>query len=159
MNLLTDIDAVDLFTVVLSLFGGTLAAYVVSWRESKARRDEENKRLDEERKGLLRLINVEIEHNKYILGRFTWERDDILHREEVSSLSLDAWRDARVRLAQLVSEARFTLMADYYLDLQLITTIALNADRRADPAQDALRLVRWALEKGDKAQTYEEEVD
>lgn len=70
VSTLAGIDAVDLLTVALSLIGGAIAAYVVSWREARIRREEEERRreeeerrLDEERKGLLLLITYEIRQN------------------------------------------------------------------------------------------------
>lgn len=63
VSTLAGIDAVDLLTVALSLIGGTVAAYFVSRRETRIRREEEERHLDEERKGLLLLVTYEIRQN------------------------------------------------------------------------------------------------
>lgn len=57
------LDAVDLLTVVLSLIGGAIAGLLISAYQGRVRRIEEEKRLDEERKGLLLLITYEIRQN------------------------------------------------------------------------------------------------
>lgn len=58
------LDATDLLTVVLSLFGAALAGWVVSYRETRIRRGEDERRRKEEIKGLLILLRQEIELNQ-----------------------------------------------------------------------------------------------
>ncbi len=62
-NALAGLDGTDLITVIISLIGASAAGYAVSWRETRIRREEETRRLDEERNGLLLLIDYEIKHN------------------------------------------------------------------------------------------------
>ena len=63
-GLIGGLDAVDLLTVCLSLFGGALAAWAVSWRETRIRRTESKEKENEERRGLLLLVRHEIESNQ-----------------------------------------------------------------------------------------------
>lgn len=90
----------------------------------------DQKREDRERDGLLRLISIEMQHNKGFLWSMRIDLSKIepgLEDEAlvgIGLLKMDAWESARVRLAQLLPSKIFNSLAEYYSGLQ--STIAVR---------------------------------
>ena len=151
---MTGTDLIVFLPLIAAIGGAIVGGFVGAWANNLYRDREAKKAWDRERDGLRLLVDDEISHNRGILARFTWEPADLLNAEEVYGLSMDAWQDARVRLAQLADEEHFALFADYYRGLQDLSNLVLNRERRHNPKTDAQQIVQWALEAGEKAQAY-----
>src|SRR5215212_8025817 len=92
-----------------SLGLGALVGAVVAYR---LRERADKKREDSELRGLLRLIAFEVSHNEQVMSDLdklpkTASVEISLVRELIDSLRTDAWEDARVRIAQLLSAVEF----------------------------------------------------
>lgn len=99
-------------------------------------------RARQERVGLLHLLLTEMRHNQAVLYsarhdvRFVEE--GALHKAmaQTDLLQDSAWKDARVRLAQLLPSADFTPFASYYKDLQHIADNVRSTDRMLGPPRE-----------------------
>lgn len=88
-----------------------------------------------ELKGLLQLIQVEIVHNHFMLKHFWkgWGFHFLLN-PAITPMSMEAWKDSRVRLAQMLSLQQFSEIANYYQNVQWLLDIAYaeNSDEYSD---------------------------
>ena len=102
--------------VLLAGSVGALAVFVLGvvrewWRNER------------ERRGILRLLLVEIGHNAEVcrtIGETTW---DLLSAPELTSMRVGTWSDCRVRAAQLLPEYLTQGLNDYYDSLQNLLTL------------------------------------
>lgn len=106
---------------------GILGALVAYYLRARSDRIQHKKEL----KGLLRLLDVELEGNDDELKRLEDQPDWITWASTFSALSTKAWEDVRVRLSQLLEdEKQFVDIARYY------DTVHLVSETRSDTTQD-----------------------
>ncbi len=77
---------------------------------------------------MLTLIQIEIRYNELAL-QVSDEADPNLHfllNPVVTPMSLNAWKDGRVRLAQLLSLEHFIAIANYYNEVRILLDIAYS---------------------------------
>jgi len=157
---------------VLSLIGGAIAAWVVSYRETKVRRSEMEQREKEERTGLLILVRQEIASNQWETGILKDEKFHALKKMSagVYSVYTDAvpaaalktatWESTKVRLAQLIPANKLDTLLSYYstvqtirLLLQIYTDDKVVEATGGDVGDELSKLASVVLDKGEQAQT------
>jgi hypothetical protein len=77
-----------------------------AWRRRKA-----------ERRGLLRLIDIEIERNEGVMSEWGTSITD-LQTVIPDPLDTDTWEQTRVALTQVLDEGEFKMMVGYYEDVR-----------------------------------------
>jgi hypothetical protein len=107
---------------------GAAIAYI--FREIEAARSRKR-----ERKGLLRLLAVEIEFNETVLEEIT-ETPIVLSELPGASLHTQAWEENRGRIAQLLKRGEdFQDLADYFMNVAAFEKYRLEGLREEDVKQ------------------------
>jgi hypothetical protein len=148
--------------VFLPLVGATLGAvvggFVGAWANSWYRNREAKKAEDEERIGLLRLIDAEIFLNEIILTDFHANPDDD-SLTGMNALRTNYWDSANIRLAQLMP-ADFTKGLVHYYDYILLAKVGTKylegrSERSSDDyselaegAVGAINAGQWVRRRG-----------
>jgi hypothetical protein len=93
-----------------------------------------------ERRGLSRLVRIEIVLNEPILARF-YENPKLSLTDAVNGLSVDTWESARVRLADMIPDLEFVAMAHYYMYLQKLRDLSTAYHQYHSPEGEAVELL------------------
>jgi hypothetical protein len=78
---------------------------------------------ERERRGILRLLLAEIEHNIEVVRTVRESRPALLGSPDLPSLRTDTWRDTRARAAQLLPENLLSGVEGYYSLLETLLTL------------------------------------
>lgn len=97
------------FVPYLPLVGAILGGFVGAWANGWYRDRQEKKAQDQERGGLLRLLDTEVYWNNMFL-----ERDDTTYDEIIRRFRKDVWEETRVELAKLLPPMFFSDIVVYY---------------------------------------------
>jgi hypothetical protein len=98
------------------------------------------RRNERERRGLLRLLLAEVEHNAEVtrtVGERTW--DLFSSPDFLRSMKMDTWRAARVRGAGLLPMELVAVLNEYYLPLQTLQTLKRFKKQASDRTDRGLR--------------------
>jgi hypothetical protein len=142
--------------LLISLFGGGGVAIVLFWLTNRRDRRKAEERENDERKGLWRLVDMEIYQNRSSLLMIRDSPDVGQLYESYSRLHTQVWDERKVRLAQLLSPEHTDVLGRYYMLLQ-----RLGVTLQDDPFKPSTRLtrkdrrsskVKQAVEKVEKAQ-------
>jgi hypothetical protein len=124
-----------LITTLLAIAGALgslgLGAFVGALVAHTLRERAENKREESELRGLLRLIAFEVTHNDQVMMdlRKVDQKETALVKEAIDNLRTDAWKDTRVRLAQLLPAGEFNHLCGYYIRVsRLIYAVRTHRD-------------------------------
>lgn len=119
---------------------GALVAYALRANADRIQRKRE-------RKGLLRLLAVEVYHNDMALSGF--EKDlQLITIQSVPGTSTKVWEDIRVRLSQLLKEEnQFADIATYYDTLQAVDASRLDITTPEKARRDMVRPMLPILRK------------
>jgi hypothetical protein len=100
--------------LLLSLVGGGGIAMLLFWLTN--RRDKQNAReqREEERKGLWRLIDMEIYQNRFKLSMIRDSPDVGLLYDSYAELHIESWYESKSRLAQLLPPEHIEVLVKYY---------------------------------------------
>lgn len=96
-------------------------------------------RNEQERRGLLRLLLAEIDHNAEVvttIGEGTW---DLLSSSDFPSIQTATWHDTRVRAAHLLPEDLSKALNGYYSPLQNLLTLLTFRNRTNERTNREIR--------------------
>ena len=105
--------------------GAAIGAYVGAVVAHRLREKAEQERAERERNGLLRLVSVEImlqnaiglrDHVSRPSNQYT--TDNALVNNPGRPLQTDSWQQVRTRIVQLLPPGRYTILAEYYANVQ-----------------------------------------
>jgi hypothetical protein len=111
-----------LTAALLALFGAIVGAIA----NGRVRDREARELRNQERVGLLILLDHEIKDNHSLLNSFK-ERPTILYSQSVGGLQTASWDNAKVRLAQLLAREHIERLASYYSQIYVLK-ITVAAD-------------------------------
>lgn len=101
------------------LLAGSVGALIVFFL-GMAREWWRNRR---ERRGLLRLLLAEIDHNVEVVEAVGQTKPALISSPDLPSMKMEAWRGTRVRVAQLLPEDLLTDLQAYYSPLETLLTL------------------------------------
>jgi hypothetical protein len=100
-------------------------------------------RNEQERRGLLRLVAAELDHNAEVLRTTTERRGDRIidwvGAPDLPSLKTDTWRDVRGRVAALMPNVLTDDLNSYYSPLETLLTLLTFQDAALDSGERDLR--------------------
>jgi hypothetical protein len=105
---------VSLWVLVSPLFGGIVSGLLVFVLTTRRDKQFAAHREDQERKGLCRLIDMEIYQNKYKLLMIKNSPDLGQLYDSYSRLHAETWYESKVRLVQLLSSDHIEVLVKYY---------------------------------------------
>jgi len=108
--------------LLLSLVGGGGIALLLFWLTNRRDKQYAREQRDEERKGLWRLVDMEIYQNRSNLLMMKESPDIGQLYESYSRLHTQVWDECNVRLAQLVRPEHTEVLGRYHLLLQRLGT-------------------------------------
>lgn len=106
-------------------------------------------RHERERRGLLRLLLAEIEHNAEVARTIVESgKPSLIGSPDVRLMKTQTWQDTRVRAAQLLPDDLLTVLQGYYSPLETLLTLLGFADFGKEVAERNLRRI-FAEELGE----------
>ncbi len=100
--------------LLISLVGGGGIALLLFWLTHRRDKQNAREREDEERKGLWRLVDMEIYQNKYKLEMIEESPNLGQLYDSYSQLHIETWRESKARLAQLLPPKHIEILVKYY---------------------------------------------
>ena len=100
--------------LLISLLGGGGIALLLFWLTNRRDKQNAREREDEERKGLWRLVDMEIYQNKYKLEMIGDSPNLGQLYDSYSQLHIETWRESKARLAQLLPPEHIEVLVKYY---------------------------------------------
>jgi hypothetical protein len=149
-------------STILPLLAAAMGAIIGALANGWFRDWEAKKLTGRERLGLLNLVGSEIKLNDSLLEVFV-KQPVLIAPQTTAALRTDAWDDANARLAQLLPEDYFRVLARYYSQIYVLqVTVAAGVDvsekvpenkRMSEDQQLEHRVenVRKAKERGEDA--------
>jgi hypothetical protein len=125
-------EEVSIWLPIVSAIGSLgIGAFVGAVVAHKLRERVDQRRAEEERDGLLRLVSIEISYNRrrsFVLVASPYS----VMAEQINLLQTDAWPSTRVRLAQLMPPGDFGHLARYYELIQELRAFTTRHEHGGD---------------------------
>ena len=86
----------------------------------------QGRREEREKRGLLRLVSIEIAHNEKQC-QLLRTIPSYVFSEQIDLIKMDTWASARTRLAQLLPNEDLDLLARYYASLQELVSVGRSS--------------------------------
>jgi hypothetical protein len=84
---------------------------------------------ERERRGILRLLRAEFQHNHEVASRVRRHRGQLIGPDHLILMHADAWRDTKVKAAYLLPSKLLDDIEEYYFSLEtLLTMLDLDED-------------------------------